>query len=106
MAAHNTTSCSNTSIHQWWKCSFRLLRSPRVTKPRIFRKFPGRFISVHLQDYAPDDHKKEVIMGEGIVHWKDFFAAARVGGVTYIFVEMESNPAIMQGRANFLKNLG
>jgi hypothetical protein len=31
-----------------------------------FRKFPGRFISAHLQDYAPDDHKKEVVMGAGI----------------------------------------
>jgi sugar phosphate isomerase/epimerase len=71
-----------------------------------FRKFPGRFISAHLQDFAPDDHKKEVVMGAGIVDWKDFFAAAKVGGLRYIFVEMESNPAIMQGCANFLKSLG
>jgi sugar phosphate isomerase/epimerase len=71
-----------------------------------FRKFPGRFISAHLQDYAPDDHKKEVVMGTGIVDWKDFFAAAKVGGLKYIFVEMESNPAIMEGCAKFLKSLG
>jgi sugar phosphate isomerase/epimerase len=71
-----------------------------------FRKFPGRFISAHLQDYAPDDHKKEVVMGAGIVDWKDFFAAAKVGGLKYIFVEMESNPAIMEGCAKFLKSLG
>jgi sugar phosphate isomerase/epimerase len=71
-----------------------------------FRKFPGRFISAHLQDYAPDDHKKEVVMGAGIVDWKDFFAAAKVGGLKYIFVEMESNPAIMEGCARFLKSLG
>ena len=70
-----------------------------------FRKFPGRFISAHLQDYAPDDHKKEVVMGTGIVDWKDFFAAAKAGGLKYIFVEMESNPAIMEGCAKFLKNL-
>ena len=38
--------------------------------------------------------------------WKDFFAAAKVGGLKYIFVEMESNHAIMEGCAKFLKSLG
>jgi len=71
-----------------------------------FRKFPGRFISAHLQDYDPNDHKKEVVMGTGIVDWKDLFAAAKVGGLKYIFVEMESNPAIMEGCAKYLKSLG
>ena len=70
-----------------------------------FRKFPGRFISAHLQDYAPNDHKKEVVMGTGIVDWKDFFEAAKVGGLKYIFVEMESDPSVMQGCANYVKNL-
>ena len=41
-----------------------------------FRKFPGRFISAHLQDYSPTDHKKEVVMGTGIVDWKDFFVGS------------------------------
>ena len=71
-----------------------------------FRKFPGRFISGHLQDFASDDHKKQVVMGTGIVDWKDFFAAAKVGGLKYIFVEMESDPTIMEGCAKFLKSLG
>jgi len=69
-----------------------------------FRKYPGRFISAHLQDYSPSDNKKEVIMGTGIVDWKDFFAAAKTGGLKYIFVEMESDPTVMQGCANYLKN--
>lgn len=69
-----------------------------------FRKFPGRFISAHLQDYSPTDNKKEVVMGTGIVDWKDFFAAAKVGGLKYIFVEMESDPAVMQGCANYVNN--
>ena len=34
------------------------------------------------------------------------YAAAKVGGLKYIFVEMESNPAIMQGCAKFLKSVG
>lgn len=70
-----------------------------------FRKFPGRFISAHLQDYAPADHKKEVVMGTGIVDWKDFFAAAKVGGLSYIFVEMESDPTVMQGCAEYIKGM-
>jgi sugar phosphate isomerase/epimerase len=44
-------------------------------------------------------------MGTGIVDWKDFFAASKMGRLKYIFVEMESNPAIMEGCAKFLKNL-
>jgi len=27
-----------------------------------------------------------------------------VGGLKYVFVEMESDPAVMQGCANYLKN--
>lgn len=38
-----------------------------------FRKFPGRFISAHLQDYSTNDHNKQIILGEkGLVDWKDF----------------------------------
>jgi sugar phosphate isomerase/epimerase len=70
-----------------------------------FRKFPGRFISAHLQDYGPNDKQKQVVMGTGIVDWKDFFAAAKVGGLKYIFVEMESDPAIMEGCAKYVKSL-
>ena len=68
-----------------------------------FRKFPGRFISAHLQDYGPNDKEKQVIMGTGIVDWKDFFAAAKVGGLKYVFVEMESDPGIMAACAKYLK---
>jgi len=28
-----------------------------------------------------------------------------VGGLKYIFVEMESDPSVMQGCANYVKNL-
>ena len=69
-----------------------------------FRKFPGRFISAHLQDFSSTDNKKQVVMGTGIVDWKDFFAAAKTAGLKYVFVEMESDPTIMQGCADYLKN--
>jgi sugar phosphate isomerase/epimerase len=70
-----------------------------------FRKCPGRFISAHLQDFSPNDKEKQVTMGTGIVDWKDFFAAAKIGGLKYIFVEMESDPTIMEGCAKYVKSL-
>jgi len=51
-----------------------------------FKKYPGRFISSHLSDWTSD--KKEVPVGQGVIDWKEFFAAAKTGGVKNFFVEM------------------
>lgn len=51
-----------------------------------FEKYPGRFISAHLSDWTAD--KKEVPIGKGVIDWKEFFAAAKTGGVKNYFVEM------------------
>ena len=51
-----------------------------------FKKYPGRFISSHLSDWTAD--KKEVPIGQGIIDWKEFFRAAKTGGVRNFFVEM------------------
>jgi len=51
-----------------------------------FKKYPGRFISSHLSDWTAD--KKEVPVGQGVIDWKEFFAAAKTGGVRNFFVEM------------------
>ncbi len=51
-----------------------------------FNKYPGRFISSHLSDWTAD--KKEVPIGKGVIDWKEFFAAAKTGGVKNYFVEM------------------
>lgn len=67
-----------------------------------FRKYPGRFISAHLTDYAPDN-ETEVPVGQGIVDWKDLFAAAKTGGVKNYFVEM--NPEHYEESAGFLKEV-
>ena len=50
-------------------------------------KYPGRFISMHLQDWSATE-KKEVPVGAGVVDWKKLFAAAKTGGVKNYFVEM------------------
>lgn len=52
-----------------------------------FTKYPGRFISAHLSDWTAD--KKQVPVGQGIIDWKEFFAAAKTGGVKTFFVEMD-----------------
>jgi hypothetical protein len=51
-----------------------------------FKKYPGRFISAHLSDWSTD--KKYVPIGQGVIDWKEFFAAAKIGGVKNFFVEM------------------
>ncbi|HLK27471.1 MAG TPA: sugar phosphate isomerase/epimerase [Puia sp.] len=51
-----------------------------------FTKYPGRFISSHLSDWTAD--KKEAIIGQGIIDWKEYFGATKKGGIKNIFVEM------------------
>jgi sugar phosphate isomerase/epimerase len=54
-----------------------------------FRKFPGRFVSAHLYDY-PGTGTEMVPLGQGKIDWKDFFAAAKIGGVKNYFVEVKN----------------
>jgi len=65
-------------------------------------KYPGRYISMHCQDWSPSD-KKEVAMGKGIVDWKAVFAAAKKAGVKTYFVEMA--PPAMQESVPYLHTL-
>jgi sugar phosphate isomerase/epimerase len=52
-----------------------------------FNRFPGRFISAHLSDWTKE--KKQVPVGQGVIDWKEFFKAAKKGGLQTIFVEMQ-----------------
>jgi sugar phosphate isomerase/epimerase len=52
-----------------------------------FNKYPGRFISAHLSDWTTN--KEQVPVGQGIIDWREFFAAARTGGIKNFFVEMD-----------------
>jgi sugar phosphate isomerase/epimerase len=61
-----------------------------------FRNHPGRFLSAHLADWSKAKDA-QVPIGQGEVDWKDFFEAAKVGGVQNFFVEMDPetfNPSI------------
>ena len=66
-----------------------------------FTKYPGRFISSHLSDWTAD--RKQVPIGQGIIDWKEYFEAAKTGGVQYFFVEM--NLATFKDSANFINSL-
>jgi len=67
-----------------------------------FEKYPGRFISVHLQDWSPS-LKKEVAIGQGEVDWKNLFAAAKGAGVKNYFVELEGDD--LKNSVPFLRTL-
>jgi sugar phosphate isomerase/epimerase len=66
----------------------------------FFEKYPGRFISMHLQDWSPS-LKKEVPLGQGMVDWKKLFAAAKTGGIKNYFVEMD--PPEMTASVQYLR---
>jgi sugar phosphate isomerase/epimerase len=66
-----------------------------------FKKYPGRFYSMHLQDvnmkaprpFVPNqsdaDRYPEVAMGQGSIDWVKTFNAAKIGGVKNYFVEQD-----------------
>lgn len=66
-----------------------------------FNKYPGRFVSAHLSDWTAD--KKQVPVGQGIIDWKEFFAAAKTGGVKNFFVEMDLDK--FRDSASYIRSL-
>ncbi|HVM76184.1 MAG TPA: sugar phosphate isomerase/epimerase [Candidatus Saccharimonadales bacterium] len=53
-----------------------------------FTKYPGRFISMHVQGWSAET-KTIVPVGQGTLDWKKIFAAAKIGGIQNYFVEMD-----------------
>ena len=53
----------------------------------ILTKYPGRFLSLHLQDWSATT-KSVAPVGQGSIDWKKVFTAAKKGGIRYYFVEM------------------
>jgi sugar phosphate isomerase/epimerase len=67
-----------------------------------FTKYPGRFYSMHLQDWNPET-KAVVAVGKGSIDWKKTFTAAKTGGVKNYFVEQ--NMDMTKEALAFLKAL-
>src|SRR5207237_8943030 len=54
---------------------------------QYFTKYPGRFISMHVQGWSAET-KKVMAVGQDTLDWKKIFTAAKVGGIKNHFVEM------------------
>ena len=67
-----------------------------------FTKYPGRFVSMHVQDWSPVT-RKEMAVGQGTLDWAKIFTAAKTGGIKNYFVEM--NLDLMQASVPFLRRL-
>jgi sugar phosphate isomerase/epimerase len=69
--------------------------------PAYFKKYPGRFFSAHLSDWTAD--KKEMPVGQGIINWKEFFAAAKKARIETFFVEMK--PGTFKESVRYIRSL-
>ena len=67
-----------------------------------FTKYPGRFFSMHVQDWSSVT-KKTMAVGQGTLDWTKIFAAAKTGGLKNYFVEM--NLDLMKASVPFLRQL-
>jgi len=53
-----------------------------------FTRYPGRFISMHLQGWSAKT-RKILPVGQDTLDWKKIFRAAKIGGIKNYFVEMD-----------------
>ena len=67
-----------------------------------FTKYPGRFISMHVQGWSSET-KAQMAVGQDTLDWKKIFTAAKTGGIKNYFVEM--NLELMKASVPYLKAL-
>ena len=67
-----------------------------------FTKYPGRFISMHVQGWSATT-KKTSAVGQDTLDWKKIFTAAKTGGIKNYFVEMNLDQ--MKASVPYLQNL-
>ena len=67
-----------------------------------FTKYPGRFGTMHVQDWSSAT-KKTMAVGQGTLDWKKIFSAAKTGGLKNYFVEM--NLDLMKPSVPYLHKL-
>ena len=67
-----------------------------------FTKYPGRFISMHVQGWSAKT-RKEMPVGQDTLDWKKIFTAAKTGGIKNYFVEMDLE--MMKASVPYLRNL-
>jgi sugar phosphate isomerase/epimerase len=67
-----------------------------------FTKYPGRFISMHVQGWSTET-KKIMPVGQDSLDWKKIFTAAKTGGIKNYFVEMKLE--MMRASVPYLRKL-
>ena len=67
-----------------------------------FQKYPGRFFSIHLQDWNAET-KSLMAVGKGSIDWPKVFRAAKRGGVKNYFIEQ--NMEMTKDAVAYLKTL-
>lgn len=67
-----------------------------------FTKYPGRFISMHVQGWSAKT-RKIMPVGEDTLDWKRIFTAAKTAGVQNYFVEMDL--PMMKASVPYLRKL-
>lgn len=73
---------------RWVKFQFQVIAIRSGLDPvTYFRRYPGRFLSMHLQGWSKRTHKMAPI-GQDSLDWPAIFAAAKIGGIQNYFLEM------------------
>lgn len=67
-----------------------------------FNKYPGRFISMHVQGWSAKT-RTIVPLGQDTLDWRKIFIAAKSGGIKNYFVEMDL--PMMKASVPYLKQL-
>jgi sugar phosphate isomerase/epimerase len=67
-----------------------------------FTKYPGRFISMHVQGWSAET-RKIMPVGQDTLDWKKIFSAAKTGGIKNYFVEMDL--PLMKASVPYLRQL-
>jgi sugar phosphate isomerase/epimerase len=67
-----------------------------------FTRYPGRFISMHVQGWSAVN-RKIVPVGQDSLDWKKIFSAAKNGGINNYFVEMDF--PLMKASVPYLRGL-
>lgn len=73
------------------KMQFQMSAMPTVGDPIMyFKKYPGRFTSMHVQGVDLNDPNSawKVAVGNDSVNWAETFKAAKAGGLKNYFVEL------------------
>jgi sugar phosphate isomerase/epimerase len=88
---------------KWVKFQFQVSTISRgYDAAEYFTKYPGRFISMHVQGWSAET-KKVMPVGQDTLDWKKIFTAAKTGGIKNYFVEM--NLEMMRASVPYLKDL-